>query len=109
MAQGLGNNFPMPEGEAHVSFTNLQAGATTSNFTWGEAGLYTIALNLEDPALPMDKVSLQKVSGGVTTNVFDMLEPGYFDTVLPPGGGTYNFTTVNPVSRVSMTKRSRFT
>jgi hypothetical protein len=99
------NTFPAPEGTAHVSFTGLKAGQTTPNFTWAEQGLYTISLELADLNNSSDQVQLQSVVSGTSTAIITMLESGYFDFVVPAGGGTYNFTTVNDVRNVRVTQR----
>lgn len=97
--------YPAPIGPT-ASFTNVKAGTTTPNFSWGEGGLYTVSLELAETTIPGDSVSLQSSVAGVNTAIDTMHRSGYFDIVLPPGGGTYNFTTVNDIKNVRMTQRT---
>lgn len=99
------NTFPAPIGPT-VSFTNLREGTTTANFSWGEGGLYTISVELADLSFPGDSVSLQNVVAGVSTAVLTIQRSGYYDFIVPFGGGTYNFTTVNAIKNIRMTQRT---
>ena len=99
-----GNTFPAPIGVT-VSYTNVPAGGTTANFTWLEPGLYTISLEMDDENQPGGQVLMQSVSStGALSTALTLTRPGYYNHHVPVGGKTYNFTTVNRVKNVRMTR-----
>lgn len=92
------NIAPAPIGVT-VSHSNLRPGHTTRNFMLAEGGLYAVTVEMDGTA--GDQVVLNTTTGtagldgGTNTAVLTMSRTGLYNYMVPFGGQTLNFTTVN--------------
>ena len=115
------NQFPLPGGVT-ISFVSgpslsmyphwsLISGLYyTKNFTVADSGMWVITIMVSELGLASDSFVFNsttglvgKHGGGTNTALITMNKSGYYPFANPPGGGTYNFSTVNPIKTAALT------
>ncbi len=115
------NQFPLPGGVTisfvpgpslamHPSWSFISGLWYTKNFTLADRGMWVITINVSDNGLSNDQIVFNsttglvgKHGGGTNTALITMSVSGYYPFANPPGGGTYNFSTVNPIKTAALT------
>ena len=109
------HSYPLPIGVT-ASFSNLGQGQTSPNFKLTDPGLYTITINFnQDTNYDLGGGSqgqFQSSTGpvglvaGTNTVLITMAQSGYYSFAVPPGGGTYNFTTASGCKMSAITRNN---
>src|ERR1700724_2972781 len=111
----VANSFPIPGGVTisfvpgpslvmHPNWSMISGLYYTKNFSILDRGLWVITVNVSDNGYSTDAIvfnsttgSVGKHGGGTNTALLTMAVSGYYPFAVPQGGGTYNFSTVNPI------------